>query len=180
MQEFDEDNHEEQIGIRSEEMLIYFGIADDNYISDSVCNDWTTEKRMELSKFYQDKLIFYCEDYNFEMTKKAERAFFITMISITAGILLMFFIMCCWMVSFPIIIKKICDIVTFRWVLWFIIKLRYGAFKNKVTTVIADASSKVDKTTSYHVEDEDEEENPFKIKKENVEKCKHDELERQK
>ena len=36
-QVFDADKNAAEIGIRSKEMLTYFGIADDNYINDSVC-----------------------------------------------------------------------------------------------------------------------------------------------
>ena len=107
-------------------MLDYFEIGEDNYISNSVCQEWTTEKRLGLSEFYKAKLEFYCEDYNFEKTQYANKTFRITMISITAAILSMLFLMCCWMVGFKIIVKKFCDIVTFRWVLWFIIKFRSG------------------------------------------------------
>lgn len=70
-QPFDENVHEEQLEIRSQEMLVYFGIADDNYISDITCQEWTEEKRLELSNYYKDKLVFYCEDYNLEKTQDA-------------------------------------------------------------------------------------------------------------
>jgi hypothetical protein len=69
------------------------------------------------------------------------------------------------MVGFKTIMKKFCDIVTFRWVLWFIIKLRSGKIKNKVVAVVAEANYEYNNAIQ-NLDDED----PWNINNAFVEK----------
>ena len=78
------------------------------------------------------------------------------------------------MVGFKTIVKKFCDIVTFRWVLWFIIKLRSGKIKNKVEAVVTDTYLDFNNNNS-NPDDED----PWNTKKDDTNKRNLEELKRQ-
>lgn len=93
------------------------------------------------------------------------------MYSISAAILLFFILMCVFIARIEVICKKFGDIISFRWILWFIIKVRAGKLNIKKVAVSEEPI--------YEAQHENDDEDPWNTKNVECERRKLEELKRQ-
>ena len=107
------------------EFIEYFEIDPETLLIDtSMCEAWTPEKRKGLSEFYVEELVKHCTEYNRQDREALDYSFKVFMWCLGAAILVFFFIGCCYLVGFGYIAKQVFYLITFRFCLKAIIKIR--------------------------------------------------------